>query len=105
MTQRDIIDLNATPARRPVRVLPRSEADKIVARVAAKHGLTLADLKGPDKTKRVTHPRQQAMAELYATGRYSLPALGRYFGGRDHSTVLHGVKAHWARIQADREAA
>jgi chromosomal replication initiator protein len=35
--------------------------------------------------------------------RHSLPALGRRFGGRDHTTVLHGIRKIEKLIQTDRQ--
>lgn len=73
---------------------------QILARVAEKHGLTVADLKGPRIAPRFSHPRQEAMHAMHAVGRWSLPQIGRFLGGRDHTTVLHGVRRHAQRIAA-----
>jgi chromosomal replication initiation ATPase DnaA len=81
--------------------IPGKEAERIVAEVAERHGLTAADLKGPSRLKHISHPRQEAMAALYITGRYSLPGIGRFLGGRDHTTVLVGIRKHEARMLAE----
>lgn len=80
-------------------------AREIVTRAAQQHGITVAELLGRSQELRIAHARQQAYAELYALrdpqtegARYTLPAIGRIFG-RDHSTVLHGVRAHARRQQ------
>jgi chromosomal replication initiator protein len=81
-------------------LVPGPEAEKIVAEVAEKHGLTVADLKGPSQRHAIAHPRQEAMWRLYMTGRYSYPAIGRLLGGRDHSTVMLGARKHDAKVRA-----
>lgn len=68
----------------------------ILADVAIEHGIDVRVLKGVSRTKHVAHARQQAMAEMRATGLFSLPQIGAFLG-RDHSTVLHGVRAHAKR--------
>lgn len=72
----------------------------IASRVAADYGLKLSDLIGPATHREVSRPRHVAMAEIYATGLFSLPQIGRFFGGRDHSSVRYGV----LRV-AERQAA
>lgn len=85
---------------------PRIAGRDIAAEVAALYALTLADLFGPARAKAISHPRQHAMWEVRRRAPHlSLPQIGRLFGGRDHTTVLHGIRAHEARQAAQREAA
>lgn len=84
-----------TPAPVAARGLPPT-AQRIIASVADKHGLTVADLRGRSQRYRIAHARQEAFFELMRHG-YSSPLIGSWFG-RDHTTVLHGVCAHRNRI-------
>lgn len=70
----------------------------ISERVAARWDLTLDDLKGQSRKRFIARPRQEAMWHMYQTGRFSLPQIGQFLGGRDHSTILHGVRRHAERI-------
>ncbi|WP_297803659.1 helix-turn-helix domain-containing protein [uncultured Brevundimonas sp.] len=74
--------------------------------VAGHFGLTMDDLCSVRRDRRVSVPRQIAMymARQYCT-HLSYPAIGRLFGGRDHTTIIHGVNAVMDRIVADREFA
>jgi hypothetical protein len=67
---------------------------EIVWEVLAEHpGVTVADLKGHRRNRRITLPRQVAMYEVYTQRKdMTLPAIGRWFGGKDHTTVLHAVR-------------
>ena len=69
----------------------------ILREVAAKHGLTVDDLIGQRRTNAVSHPRQEAMYRMRMETPLSLSAIGARLGQRDHTTVLHGVKAHARR--------
>lgn len=80
--------------------VPKPSMKVIAAEIADKYGLTLADLQGPETRREISRPRQEAMARIYATGFFSYPQVGRFFGGRDHTTVLFAV-----RRVAEREAA
>lgn len=64
-----------------------------VQRVVAMHyGVTQSALKGESKTTDIVFPRHVAMyLSAQLTGR-SLSEIGRRFGDRDHSTVIHAVK-------------
>jgi chromosomal replication initiation ATPase DnaA len=85
------------PTRRP-KFEPGAEARKIVERVAAEEGVTAEALFGPGRCRKIAWPRQRAYAELYVTGRYSLPAIGRFMGGRDHTGVHYGIRAYRQRM-------
>ena len=66
--------------------------------VAARYGLRLEHIRGPSlERKHVVPARQEAMAIAYQTGRWSDAAIGRYFGGRDHSTVNHARRRYEGR--------
>jgi chromosomal replication initiator protein len=55
-------------------------------------GISMAELKGDRRTKRVVVPRQVAMYLARELTDASLPAIGRAFGGRDHTTVIYAVQ-------------
>lgn len=82
---------------------PRSIAD--IQEAACRHfGVSAGELTSSSRTTRVAWARQVAMyLSREATGS-SLPAIGREFGGRDHSTVLHSCRRAEARIRTDAEA-
>jgi len=66
--------------------------EDIQRRVADYYRIRLADLHSPKRTKAVTVPRQVAMYLAKSMTSRSLPEIGRQFGGRDHTTVLHAVR-------------
>lgn len=70
---------------------------RIIAEVAERHGLTAAHLIGRQLIRAVVLARQEAMWELRQRTKLSTPQIGHLLGDRDHSTVLHGAKAHRAR--------
>ena len=53
-------------------------------------GLSMAELTGPCRNRQITRPRQIAMYLCRKMTRWSYLEIGRRFGGRDHSTVIHG---------------
>lgn len=70
---------------------------QITAEVAVRYGITVGQLKGPRGPQSVAVPRQEAMWTMHEVGRFSHAQIGRFLGGRDHSTVVHGVQAHERR--------
>lgn len=58
------------------------------------HGqpMTVADLLGPNRESAVVRARQYAMWRIKQETNWSLPRIGRAFGGRDHTTVLHALR-------------
>lgn len=60
--------------------------------VTARFNIRLADLQGKKRTKSVVYPRQICMHLARQLTRHSLEEIGGYFGGRDHTTVMHAVR-------------
>lgn len=65
--------------------------DRLIEVVAQHQHLTAADLTGSRRTKPVADARHIAMYLLREDSGLSLPQIGALFGGRDHTTVAHGV--------------
>lgn len=66
--------------------------DDIQRRVAEHYNIRLADMVGPKRARNVARPRQVAMYLCKHLTNRSLPEIGRRFGGRDHTTIMHGVR-------------
>lgn len=64
----------------------------IAQEVAKKHNVSLREMRGPRRHKYLVAARQEAMLRAYRECHRSLPVVGRFFGNRDHSTVLHAVR-------------
>jgi chromosomal replication initiator protein len=74
----------------------RVTVDQIQKDVAEHYGLKQADMISERRARAVARPRQAAMWIAKQITTRSLPDIGRRFGGRDHTTVLHAVR----RIEA-----
>jgi chromosomal replication initiator protein len=70
----------------------RVTVEIIQKRVAAFYDLSVADLVSANRARAVVRPRQIAMYFCKKLTARSLPDIGRRFGGRDHTTVLHAVR-------------
>lgn len=66
--------------------------EEIQRKVAAHYGLRMNDLLSPRRSRAVARPRQVAMHLSKTLTSKSLPEIGRRFGGRDHTTVIHACK-------------
>ncbi|MBP7480765.1 MAG: chromosomal replication initiator protein DnaA [Spirochaetaceae bacterium] len=69
--------------------------------VADYFSLSYTDLKGKKRTKAVSFPRQLAMYIAREITEYSTTELGMEFGGRDHTTVMHGCQKIEERLKAE----
>ena len=65
--------------------------DNIQKTVAEYYKIKVADLLSKRRSRSVARPRQLAMALAKELTNHSLPEIGDAFGGRDHTTVMHGV--------------
>jgi chromosomal replication initiator protein len=75
--------------------------DQIQRKVSDLFGVKLSDLKAKNRTKAVAFPRQIAMYLSRQLTHASLSEVGRAFGGKDHTTVLHAVDKIQALLQED----
>ena len=85
MTQDCLADLLKSSERRVT-------IDEIQRKVAEHFNIRLSDLIGPKRLRAYARPRQVAMWLAKQLTNRSLPEIGRKFGGRDHTTVMHGVR-------------
>ena len=65
------------------------------------HRITLSDLLGKKRTRTLVRPRQMAMALAKDLTAHSLPEIGKAFGGRDHTTVMHACKQIREMVETD----
>lgn len=66
--------------------------DNIQKTVAEYYKIRVADLLSPKRSRSIARPRQAAMALAKELTNHSLPEIGQFFGGRDHTTVLHACR-------------
>ncbi len=66
--------------------------EEIQRRVSEHYNIRLSEMIGPKRVRTIARPRQIAMYLAKHLTSRSLPEIGRRFGGRDHTTVMHGVR-------------
>ncbi len=79
--------------------------EEIQRHVAEHYNIRLSDLVGPKRLRMVARPRQVAMYLAKEMTSRSLPEIGRRFGGRDHTTIMHGVRKIEELAAADHQLA
>jgi chromosomal replication initiator protein len=84
MAQQTLKHLNASPEK-------KISVESIVKAVAEKFNMQPSQLKMKSNTRQIAYPRQVAMYMVKELTQASLPEIGRYFGGKHHTTVLHSV--------------
>ncbi|QEW17847.1 Chromosomal replication initiator protein DnaA [Marinibacterium anthonyi] len=66
--------------------------EEIQRKVSDYYNIRISDIVGPKRVRSFARPRQVAMYLCKQLTSRSLPEIGRRFGGRDHTTVMHGVR-------------
>jgi chromosomal replication initiator protein len=66
--------------------------EEIQRKVSDHYNIRLSDMIGPKRLRSYARPRQVAMYLAKTLTNRSLPEIGRRFGGRDHTTIMHGVR-------------
>jgi chromosomal replication initiator protein len=85
---------------------PRRVRIEDIQRVVSRHyNVSKADLLSARRTRTIVRPRQIAMYLAKVLTPRSLPEIGRRFGGRDHTTVLHAVRKIEDLISGDKALA
>ncbi|SMY08252.1 chromosomal replication initiator protein DnaA [Flavimaricola marinus] len=79
--------------------------EEIQRKVSDHYNIRLSDLVGPKRLRVYARPRQIAMFLSKQHTNRSLPEIGRRFGGRDHTTIMHGVRRIEELIATDSQIA
>jgi chromosomal replication initiator protein len=90
---------SGTPEQRRITIQQIFEA------VTKYYNVRLSDLQSKKRHKSIAFPRQVCMFLARRHTRYSLEEIGGYFGGRDHTTVMHAVRTVDQDTKDDREIA
>lgn len=85
MAQQSLKHLNLAPEK-------KISIEGIIRKVGEQFSMTSAQLKMKSNTRQITYPRQIAMYLVKDLTQASLPEIGRAFGGKHHTTVLHSVQ-------------
>ncbi len=83
----------------------RVTIDEIQKKVAEHYNIKIADMHSARRSRSVARPRQVAMYLAKQLTARSLPEIGRKFGGRDHTTVMHAVRKIDELCSGDRSFA
>lgn len=105
-----IVDIDTQPLHQVPRAIPvttevisQCDVSRVFDLMHERYKLTPGDLKGPNRTKRFADVRHIAMWLVHKANILTLTDIGRLFGNRDHSTVLHAVnKINAARVGNER---
>ena len=81
----------------------RITVEGIIDTVTRYYGVKVSDLQSKRRNKSIAFPRQVCMYLAREHTSYSLAEIGGYFGGRDHTTVLHGVRTITDKMTQDAE--
>ncbi len=92
-------------ARQALGDAPRTSVDlaTILDVIRRRFGLRAEDVIGPRRPRSLAGPRQIGMYLARHMTRHSLQEIGAFFGGRDHTTVIHGVRTVAGQIEGSEE--
>jgi chromosomal replication initiator protein len=101
-------DINIEFARNALKTFIRNKdnpesIENIQKEVCKYFKIKISDIRSKKRIKSFSEPRQIAMYLCRKISRDSYPEIGKRFGGKDHSTVIHAVKKIEKRIEADKE--
>jgi chromosomal replication initiator protein len=94
-----------TDGERPGRNDEVASFDRILTVIAERYDLRPGDIAGKRRHRQIAHARQMALLMGRRLTGHSLVALGGMVGGRDHSTVLYGIRQAESRIKDDPQLA
>ncbi len=95
-TQRKLPEILAAPLmNKQIRIIDIQRA------VSSFYGVSVLELVSARRTALVVHPRQVAVYLAKEITALSLPQIGRLFGGRDHTTIMHSHKLITLKAAAD----
>lgn len=81
----------------------RVNVEDILRKVTDHYNIRMSDMVGPRRHRSIARPRQIAMYLCKELTSKSYPEIGRAFGGRDHTTVMHGIKQVTKLLETDND--
>jgi chromosomal replication initiator protein len=82
--------------------MPEVSIERIQEAIVERFGISLQELTGDRRSQAIVYPRQVAMYLCRELTDSSLPKIGKNFGGRDHTTVIHATSKIAKLIKEDR---
>lgn len=76
---------------------------KVIAEINQYFNIKMAEMTGPKRNKQLVLPRHLAMYILYEECKLPYERIGELLGGRDHTTIMHGVEKISEAVNRDRE--
>ncbi len=76
---------------------------QVIETVAKFYNISVADMVSPSRNKELVQPRQVAMYLIRQETDASLPEIGGLLGGRDHTTIIHGVERIKDRLETEEQ--
>ena len=73
------------------------QANMIVEEVARVQNITALEMRSSRRAKCIVYARFEAIWRIYRATEWSLPQIGRFFGNRDHTSILHAIRAYEKR--------
>lgn len=67
---------------------------RIIRRIAKEFDVPVSEILGRSRRREITTPRNAAIYACLTETSLSLPQIGRAFGGRDHTTIIHSARVH-----------
>jgi chromosomal replication initiator protein len=101
LNQAITVDVARTALHEPTGAKPQISIEEILKVVTKHYAVRVSDLQSKKRTRSIVLPRQVSMYLARALTMMSLEEIGGYFGGRDHSTVLHAEEKIRTEIQRD----
>lgn len=78
---------------------------QVIRDVSILRGVSVVDILGTSRVRHIAHARQEVAWRMrqakdeHGKPRFSFPQIAHWMGGYDHSTIVHAVKSHEARMQ------
>ncbi|RBP13062.1 DnaA-like protein [Roseiarcus fermentans] len=98
----DLLSLLHAPVTTPV-ITPGSAAKAELRAVSEKTGVPIKAILGRERVANVAAARHEAVWRVHQVTRWSLPRVGRFFGDRDHTTVLNSLRRMEEKAALDPE--
>lgn len=82
----------------PENTNPRDRAIAALVYVSRKYGVSIEDIKSERRQKFIIPARHEAIWMVRSLTPWGLPKIGKFFGDRDHTTCLHAIRKHQAKV-------